>query len=180
MAVSLVVPIQHRPFRGALDPGLPTGIWIVQSSVLGDAGGGLLSFDVLFKDGSLPVPESSLMYNLEQINLFTTGGGNSDISLNPANWDEISPGATGSVVTVFHVLLQDVGSIAQGAGLATNGMPLPWFFGQVRKNTTNTILRISMTNSVLSLACKAEGYVWGPGAINAPGGPRRPEDSLYG
>jgi len=182
VSVQLLVPIQHRPFRGYDDPGLPNGIWIVQSSVLGDASGGNMILDVVFKDGSLPVPESSLMYNLEQVNVVTSTGGTSSCSVNPSNWDELSPGFTGGVSTVWGYLLSalDALNVTASRGLWSN--VTPWFLGQVRKNTTNTIVRFQLLNggATTDLSVKAEGYFWGPGAINAPGGPRRPTDSIYG
>ena len=181
MSVANLTPIQHRPFRGSRDPGLPKGIWLVQGSVLGDAGGGTLSFDILFKDGSLPNPESSLFYNIEQKLVVSSLDGGINVFMNPANWDEISPGATGSTFQGYALVLADLG-LTNGSGENGSNVqgPLPWFLGQVRKNATNTIIRFSMANTAVSLAVKAEGYYWGPEAINAPGGPRRPGDSLYG
>ncbi len=181
MSVSLVVPIQRRPFRGYTDPGLPEGIWIVQSSVLGDAGGGSLNFDILFKDGSLPVPESSLMYSLEQLMIFLSRNTPIIPSINPANWDEITPGATGATSHVWRADLSTM-SLTNGAAGEIREVtpPRAWFLGQVRKNVTNTIIRITVPNDASSISVKAEGYIWGPRSLNSAGGPRRPADSLYG
>jgi len=179
-----VVPIQHRPFRGSDDPGLPAGIWIVQSSVLGDAGGGVLTLDILFKDGSLPVPESSFLYSLEQLSLFTSANLQQRGSMNPSNWDEITPGATGTTATIFRLTLNEMDGVngaAWGGEMAGRPGYIGWFLGQVRKNTTNTIVRFQVDNVVAnSLGVKAEGYYWGPRSVNAEGGPRRPVGSLYG
>lgn len=184
MTVSLLVPIQRRPFRGYADPGLPNGIWIVQSSVLGDAGGGNLLLDIVFKDGSLVVPESSLLYNIEQLNLFVSDTNDQIASVNPANWDDITPGATGTTGTIVGWQLSSMsavnGSVQRLFDGGHMGTQVRWFLGQVRKNTTNTIVRFQVANAAKSLSIKAEGYIWGPEAVNAPGGPRRPADSLYG
>ncbi len=181
MSVALTLPIQHRPFRGYDDPGLPSGIWIVLGSVLGDATGGFLNLDLVFKDGSRAVPESSQLYNLEQLYVFSTLDSDHVIAMIPANWDEDTPGSTGAISTVISLLLSTPVLLSGSAGLGRdiNGMH-PLFLGQVRKNATNTIIRFSMSNTAVSLAVKAEGYFWGPEALNAPGGPRRPVDSLYG
>lgn len=180
MSVALLVPIQHRPFRGYDDPGLPNGIWLIQSGVLGDGSGGSLTLDIVFKDGSRAVPESSQLYDIEQMTVFSTLDGSHIIDINPSNWDDLTPGSTGTVATAFAAQLTtfDVGSgSALGGEVAMS--PTKWFLGQVRKNTTNTIVRFRMTNTAVSLAVKAEGFYWGPESLNAPGGPRRPVDSLY-
>jgi len=180
VSVALLVPITYRPFRGNNDPGLPQGIWTVQASVLGDAGGGNLNLDIVFKDGSLAVPESSLLYNLEQLSLFSSKDPGVDTTMNPANWDEVFGGSTGTTATVYRLSPGDLGALG-GSALTFDQVEFrPLFLGQVRKNATNTIIRFQMANTAVSLSIKADGYYWGPQAMNSPGGPRRPLDSLYG
>lgn len=183
MSVTLLVPIQHRPFRGYDDPGLPNGIWIIQSSVLGDASGNNLGMDIVFKDGSRSVPESSLLYNLEQLMVQNSDSTSINVGFNPANWDTITPGATGATADVTSFLLQSLSAVNGASFRGDNGVMRqnnPLFLGQPRKNTVNTIIRFQTTNGTFSLSIKAEGYYWGPEAVTAPGGPRRPVDSLYG
>jgi len=57
---------------------------------------------------------------------------------------------------------------------------MPLFIGAPVQNGVNAGLNFVMSNAVVSLAVKVEGYYWDPGAINAVGGPQRPPGSIYG
>jgi len=181
MSVFLAFAITLRPFASRGDPGMPLGLWAVFGSTLGDASAGLLTTAPRFQNAG--GPGNSLLYSLEQVAINTTvSGGGINVSMAVANMDFLPlSGSTGARSEVHVFSLQDNGA-ALGSSLRPDlAIIKPIFLGAPRQNGLSSGINFAMTNTAaISLAVKAQGYYWSPGAINAIGGPQRPPGSIYG
>lgn len=180
MSIQLTVPPRTRSYRSYADPSLPDGYWGVHASVLGDASGGLQSVNIRFSTATEPNP--STLWNLEQLLCAATANplevrvdfGNMDIELQAEE-------STGAFQKVYHIDLADLGVAATGRAMGLSVMAaLPIFLGAARKEVNADLAFDTDNNDGSSFSIMAQGYFWGPGAINAPGGPQRPVTGLYG
>lgn len=177
MAVATTTRIQNRPFRAFEDPGLPQGLWVAATTLSGDASGGLANIQVLFQLSAEPL--SGLYYNLEQWSFSDDGidSGGPDIEVNVVNLDFVTPAtpiAQWSWGSVRHIG-------AGKPGNSSNSMPRPLFLGTPNApgNTAQVIFGTDNVNGSF-YRCVAQGYIWGPRSVLAPGGLRRPVDGIYG
>jgi len=122
---------------------------------------------------------NSQMYSLEQLAIHATDAAALPVRIDMGNFDATpSQGSTGAIFTTYTVTL--VVSAGSGASLPLNAINLPLFLGAPRKDINVDLSFDKVNDGVGSLAVSAQGYFWGPGAINAEGGPQRPPSSLYG
>jgi len=180
MAIILTVAPLLRPFRASADPAMPAGLWVAKSSVLGDASGSLMSLDIRFSTAALPA--TSLMYSLEQYAVNVSRDTALDCRLDIGLFDGFPTQASTGAVTVFYAffLTTDPSNSGRAALNLRDHSFLPLFLGAPQKDTT-VELGTDIDNVVAtSLSVMAQGYFWSPGAINAPGGPQRPPNSIYG
>lgn len=177
MSVILNALIAIRPFRGYADPGLPNGTWHWRLSALGDASGGLLTVQARLQIAGSPSP--SQLFSLDQLMVnSTTSSVAIDARLQVQNMDRVpNMGSTGFLSDTYSLeLAPDLFGVALRVPLAQ----LPLFMSQPIDNNLGSGFAVDVANALnLSLAVRGQGYFWGPEAINAPGGPRRPVDGLY-
>jgi len=175
MSIQLTVPPTIRPFRGFEDPALPNGYWAVHASVLGDGSGGLMSVNIRFSSATEPNP--STLWNLEQLTVSHTGT-NTLFRMDLGNMDPFPIGpSTGALRKEYEEILS---ATISGRSTNTTAKILPIFLGAAGK-AVNGDLAFDVTNvNATSLSVFAQGYFWGPEAINAPGGPQRPVTGLFG
>lgn len=184
MTIFQTSPISLRPFRAYADPGLPAGYWVVHVGILGDASGGAAQQFLEFSRVGTSRP--SQMYSLEALVI--------DQSINPQSepfdsyalmeilrFDQLpAQGGTGAQFWWYGLHLKDIGGQRIGAAIQQEAGYLPIFLGAPDKQLLGSFILIEHNNfNGAIFSVKAEGYFWNPGAINAPGGPRRPIDGLY-
>lgn len=169
--------IAIRSFRGYADVGLPAGMWHFRLSGLGDATGGILAVLARFQVTGSPSP--SQLWSLEQLMVnSTTSSTVIDARFLVENMDLVPEmGSTGALSDTYALLLEPD---TFGVALRRNLAQLPLFMGQPIDNSLNSGFQVNVPNvDGLSLAMRAQGYFWTPGAINSLGGVRRPVDGLY-
>lgn len=177
MAVISQVRVLQRIWRGYDDPGLPVGMWVSSTSVLGDASGGNISIEVIFRGANQAV--TGRFYNIEQIAVVKTGMAASG-GIQYLNFEE--PGPTGLVNFEDRLRLDPaVGQFGQ-ALTPSNSVRLPVFLGSTQAVPgIATVVAISFLNAIgETLAARLQGYIWEARSVMAEGGLRRPLDSLYG
>lgn len=177
MTVQGFAPPALRPYRGYADPALPLGYWFYENSTLGDGTGGLNIIRVDFQEAGEPSP--SIIWNLEQFNLHTTNFSVFDARLTILGMDRIPQlGAGINITPIYHLSL---GPISSGSALNTNFPPMPLFLGQPIDNGLTGAIQFDLDNVTgQAFLVHAQGFYWGPAAMNAPGGPQRPATSAYG
>lgn len=181
MSIAISVPATIRPFNGYADPGLPIGAWLGRIAVLGDASGGIMSVNIRMQLAGNNA--AYLFWSLEQIMINSTVAVSRTVRLQVINMDPfpIQP-STGALSDNYHVDIGNsgAGSTAENMALQDANAGLPLFMGRPDPNGNNAGLTIDDANSDgLSLAVRAQGYVWSARSVVAPGGLRRPVDGLY-
>ncbi len=174
MTLVIAVELRNRPWRGYDDPGLPEGAWFAAGQNVGDASGGTLEFQLRFKDAGSP--RTNRFFNLEQIFCHLSAL-TQDFELQMLNMDDWPAAITQD----FRWILEGVaGPSTATTTLVQTGKPI--FLG--RASTPNAIgaMNVITANPTASniAAFYAQGYWWGPRSVMAPGGLRRPIDSIYG
>lgn len=180
MSISILTTPRIRPYRGFEDPGLPDGFWVVHASVLGDGSGGLQ--EIVIRFSSALEPAVSTLWNLEQAVVSHNGLAGTVTRVDFGNMDfQAAENSTGGLVKVFALPLLDFGASFPGSAIDfENRLNLPLFLGSARKQVSGDLSFDAPNTTGTSFSVNVQGYFWGPGAINAPGGPQRPVNSLYG
>jgi len=177
MSVIIDTNYFRRPFRGFDDPSLPEGYWVASSSVTGDGSGGIREVRVKLQEVDQPL--SGNMFSLEQLVLtedeedgagpFIVRTTNMDTMGGLAGqYSSVGALAAGAAAVVGRAIVNTsaIGTRATwigapfAAGLATLGFAVD--------NITGNLYGVF-----------AQGYIWGPRSILAPGGPQRPAQGLY-
>jgi len=175
MAVTTNIDVHQRPWQGYDDPGLPVGMWIAQGTLLGTATGGAQDIGFVFKGEGDPL--GARFFNIEQVEIHTTRVGTIEGSLILDNFDLVS--ATGLVNRRIHFTLISDG--ITDSSMRSDILPLPIFMGRPLLPDLTTELRAEIINTDgETLFFTGQGYIWEPRSLLAPGGLRRPLDSLYG
>jgi len=175
MSVSQVVPVHFRPWRGYATSGLPTGMWIAQGTILGDAGGGQRSVIMRFKEEGDPL--GGRFYNIEQIECHWTDAGVTGGSLTLTNFDILS---SSGLVNREIILVARTDGVTT-AGLVTGETRLPIFVGRPTLVGVSSQLEFATVNvDSDTFFATAQGYIWEPRSLLVDGGLRRPVDGLYG
>jgi len=180
VSIQLTVGPLIRPYAGYAAPGLPDGFWAVHASVLGDATGGLQSINIRFS--ASVQPSVSALWNLEQLIASHSNPSNSTIRIDFGNMDIFPVGSsTGALTKQAGAILNALPVFTATEALRINQLiDKPIFLGAAGK-AVNGDIAFDMDNvDATSFSIFAQGYFWGPGALNAEGGPQRPPNSLYG
>ena len=177
MSVTAAFRVDIRPYSAYDDPGLPVAAWIAQAGIAGDASGGTVLIDFDFQLEAQPVSE---LYNLEQLAIDTDDSSAVDIMMQTQGMDQLAQTRPASPqkwsMTTDGVLGADSAVRLQDAKVG-----LPIWLGSPNNIDSNGTLRFIFLNSDGRLyAITAQGYMWGPRSILAPGGPRRPVGGLFG
>lgn len=186
MSVISTLEYWERPFTQAPpSTGLPSGIWVLQGSVVGDATGGVRQLNYTWSQPAGPTKRDNRYINLEQIHVQESSD-DSSAALLINNFDP--GGALGALDLQFRLFLANmVSSGFVGTGPELFGSNVynfrPYFIG--RPNSTpgqDSSFIIDMANADgEAVDAKLQGYFWLPEAINAAmGGPVRPPWSIFG
>jgi len=177
VTVSTSDSIRIRPWRGYDDPGLPVGMYVAQGATLGDASGGdrIIFFD--FKGEGNPV--SGRLFNIEQINVIATGATAQVGHMVANNWESVSAVGLINRQWRFNLVNNNNGFAAMDE---REYLPMPLFLGAVAPIPSLAAdIEIGTDNEDGdTLLATIQGYIWEARSIQAPGGLRRPTDSLYG
>jgi len=177
MAVSVSNGISIRLWRGYDDPGLPVGMYFGQNAVTGDMTGGSQTVLFVFKGANEPV--SGRFFNVEQINVMHTDTVVKNGFVQATNFETLGP--VGLVNRQWRLRLQpNTNGVA--AMSDESWFPLPLFLGSVAPvPALSAQVEVGVDNvTVSSFIATIQGYIWEPRSVQAPGGLRRPLDSLYG
>jgi len=172
------VAIRNRSWRGYDDPGLPVGMYISQQSVTGDLSGGNMRINHTFALSQRPT--SPRYYNIEQLEVHVTSElGATSGFLIIRNFELVSP--SGLIDRQLRFVLTSNNRTVSALDFS-EAPRLPIFLG-----ITSVVPVISSEVEVgidnidgETLFSTIQGYIWGPRSMMAPGGLRRPVDSLYG
>lgn len=185
MAVEETIRIGYRQYRGYDDPGLPDGHWFARGALQGDGTGASSILHVEFKPASTDPTTVSRLYSLEYI-LLNIVGVAAVVAMTMDNWDlpNFLP-LTGQLVS-SNVMATITPTTAQSGGragmdVASQARPASMFLGSPAKNTGRTDIAFQTDNiNGTQVGVTMQGFYWEARAILAPGGPRKPADSLYG
>lgn len=173
MSIITQLPVQRRFFAGYDNPSLPIGTWRGLQTVTGDGSGGFAEVDLILNLAA--APRDANFYSLEHF-FWTTNdiAGNRGILLSLLN---LETALANRRFSLFATIVVD--TTIQALDPRSYGI-LPIFMGsQVSSGVTVAVAAaVDNINSAVTFF-GAEGYIWGPRSINAPGGPSRPLQGLY-
>jgi len=166
-------------------PGLPIGVWTASSDDEGDASGGQITFQHIFRNTSNNLGDTNL-YNIEHV-MVAGQSASQDGCLMRING--MDPG-TGQVsfpapidrIYTLPLIPSDasIGGFTEAAGSDLVNRPI-WVGTYSGPDTDLGDVLFSLQNidsTRVVIACY--GYYWSPGAVNAAGGIRRPIDGIFG
>jgi len=185
VTVFLEVPVTIRPYRGQTEPGdgMPLGYWVAHALVIGDASGGAMQIFVRTQETF--TQRVSLLYSLEElmvhVSLEPGSGLAQDFLLQILEMDrQPLQGSPGIPIQVYTFRMDDEGTQRIGQSMRNPNALLPIFMGQPNKGIVPSGPLVEKVNLDLDrMSVKMGGYYWGPGSINADGGPKRPLTGLY-
>jgi len=166
-------------------PGLPSGVWTASHGSEGDASGGTLTFQHIFRNNSNNLGDTNL-YNIEHVMVASANAANTGCRLLINGMD---PG-TGQIATplpldrayAFDLVDTDVvGGLVRAIAPEKGTKPI-WVGTYSGPDTDLGDMIISLVNPTGSFLVHVVvyGYYWAPSAVNAPGGIRRPEGGIWG
>jgi len=180
MAIIAVFTVQPRPWAASLDLSLPSGAWVVDGVVLGDASGGPKTLQFDFQKSTDPL--SARLFSLEQFMLTSTS-----LPAAVTNWElqtfnleafersAISPQVWGIEME------RDRPNSAGAAAVLDSQSAMPIFLGApIVASSASGFSFVTDNQDGIVMRAFAQGFFWGPGALIAPGGPQRPLRSVYG
>ncbi len=170
MSVIGETDIEYRKFSGFDEPQWPSGYWVGQGAVTGDATGGDMTMQITFN----PVTAlfNSQYYSLEQMFVNQVSQNSDIMGMLMANFDRGS--------ALYHLSLVGTqsaqGNLELGDALNMRGL----FLGQQRSPNSAQSISLTLDNvDGIVLTAKLEGYVWSARSTSVPGGPQRPPTGLY-
>jgi len=175
MTVVIDAAVVPRMWRGYDDPGLPVGNWIAHGVLIGDATGGIMHVQVVFKEEDQP--STGRFYSIEQYNVFiSTQLVAGDGFIRILSFEVLGPFIIGDRHS--HFTIDPTGPVfSAGHDFPTT----PHFLGQESRLANRfshvSIGTLNINVSVLSVT--VQGYIWEARSVQAPGGLRRPVDSIY-
>ena len=178
MSVGFSERVDIRPYSGYSDPSLPIGAWVAQAGRAGDATGGTINLDFLFKLDENP--QTSELFSLEQMSIDITSvlGVHQEGSIETFGMDTLAPNRDLSNQK-WHFSLKAFNTST--AMELDKSQILPLWLGAPNRIEGDSGLRLFFVNTNLILyQVILQGYMWGPRAVMAPGGPRRPVGGLFG
>jgi len=180
MTIGVSARARHMPFRGPDDVSMPSGMWVADVEVTGDASGGEMVLNVILTE-SAQADES--FYSLEQFAYQTdqdSGLLSTFSAFNMRNYaDPASPRSmTYNTGPGINGEAGRHGPLPRDTGGLT-----PLFLGQGPGVNVAAQLFIGLTTTnTLAVAFRTHlwGYRWGGQAMDTPTGPRRPLGSVFG
>lgn len=176
MSVTAEVRLRNRPWRGYDDPGLPVGMWFAWVGVTGDVSGGDRILRVLFEEESTPV--TGRHYNIEQLEAHDEEDASSSVAMFLLGCSQFIDGALQNRQYSVSLTINE----NEDAAIQVNRMITgPIFLGQRDDVDAGMTAQFHAANiDGKAFFVRMEGYVWEARSVQAPGGLRRPVDSLYG
>ena len=175
MSVQTFESIRIRPWRGYEDPGLPIGMWVAQAVLPGDATGGFQQIQLQFQEADQPL--SGLFYNLEQLEIQVNANTSVPCEFTIIRFDTM--GNTALANREYMLELVGTGGSGGSASMRPRDSLKGIFLGRPNALTIASHLSIIIDNvDGRTLTGTAQGYFWGPEALQAAGGLRRPVDAL--
>lgn len=174
MSVTADALVVWRPWAyNRFDPGLPSGIWFSQAAVAGDASGGFA--EIVIELQAISSSVSGRLYSIEK----------SQPSINGASADQFFRGVSfgmdplaslGPIQKVWIQEINDVGVAGNpNAASIARDIDVDIFLGAQILATSQARLNGQFNNANGdTFAWFATGYIWDPGAVNAPLGLRKP------
>jgi len=177
MSVATNFRVDYRPGSSFADPGLPSGIWWGDGTRVGDASGGFQRVGLLFQLANDPL--SSRLFTVESVMIRINADTDLPAALATVNMGNLVQGRPMTVRLWVHNLVGD-GDANSGI---ESGLPRrPLWLGAAVEVGQQGELRATVANqgALVSLDFWASGFMWEPGALNSPGGVRRPLENIFG
>jgi len=169
-------PVEYRPYSGYDDPSLPTGRWIGKARGTGNATGGSVFLSLLFTRAE--EPRMANLYNVEQIAFDIEVVGDFDGQLRTLNMDTLSPVRAAPEQRWACPLTSDGANNSAVSLTVLAGLPL--WLGTPNLNNADSGIRFESPNQDMEdFNVLAQGFVWGPRSVLAPGGPQRPIGAMF-
>ncbi len=165
------------------DLGLPAGYWSCSGQDEGDGSGGDMTFQHIFSNPINGLGDGNL-YSIEQLTISSTVSNTSSMLLQINGMDS----GTGRVATpddpVDREYLIDMDISSQATNVRAISRPNGYkiWVGRYQGLPTDLgdmILRVSNPTGSDTIAAVIQGYYWTPGAVNAPGGIRKPIGDVF-
>lgn len=170
--------VDIRRFSGYSNPALPIASYISQGGSVGDASGGSVFQNLLFRLGSEPDVSRSLMYNLEQLSADISANTAEDVLFRTLNMGQLAPNRPESPQKWILSLRND--GVDEGAANIAHIAGLPLWLGSPNAGGSDAGIRWEWDNIDLRLyAVTIQGYIWGPRSVLADGGPQRPPNGMF-
>lgn len=169
MTIAADTPIRRRPWPGYADPRLPTGMWVGEAIVTGDASGGLRFARLIFQEAL--APQVSELWSLEQLSSNDTSNVSRSGTLQAINLDRV-------VFAQLWGLRWEAGPSVAAVRLEQLRMPL--MLGGPARGGLTASLDVFLDNvdgGILEM--QAQGYIWGARSRSTPGGPQRPQQGFF-
>jgi len=168
--------VVYRPFTSQGDPTLPDQMWVAGGSVEGDGSGGDRIVVLEFKGAGVALATAA--FSLEYVTVTSLAPTARTLEIVSSNMDFIL-GLPANNQYLGFADLEDLS--ANQAIMAQDKLKLPAYLGIPRSTALAATLTFTTANeNLISLVVHASGYRWGGAAFLAPGGPRRPANSIYG
>ncbi len=178
MSVFGTFRIDIRPYSGYQAPRLPVASWIAQSGQVGDASGGIVRANFLFElEGGVRITE---LFNIEQMAVDMTSTTARQFHLATVNMDTLAP--TRQASPQIWSLITEAGINNFDAMDPRRLAGLPLWLGAPASDAPAGDKGVSVTFANVDLllyAVTLQGYMWGPRAVLAEGGPRRPVGGFF-
>lgn len=173
MSVITVGDISFAPYAMYNDPGLPERIWRASLSSLGDASGGVNTCQLNLKSAGV---SPGNIFSLERLSFHATAVGVTAVKTSLGGMETWPPGFDIPEWTDL-VRANDAGTTAD---LPLLNALTRLFIGRAADDgTAGTIAFQTSNDDGETNDVTVTGYLWTPGAINAPGGPRRPLEGVF-
>lgn len=171
MTIINVTDIEYRKFSGWDEPQFPSGYWLGEGTVTGDATGGDMVAQIDFAKAT--GLRNSQYYSLERIMANQAGVGSGDaMDLQVANFGGFAPRYT--------LRLDADQALQSNLRLELAQAMYGLFLGQ--QEAPNSVMNLSFildNVDTIVVTVKIEGYVWSARSTAVPGGPQRPPTGLY-
>jgi len=177
VAVTTDFDVFVRPYSGYEDPSFPIATYIASGTEVGNGTGGTMVLRYLFQRAV--AQDISELYNIEQFAIHVDENMDIGANIETLNMDHLG-GPILALIQRWNLLLDFAGV---GMGCATsiqsqNG--LPKWLGRPQTGVDAGV-QIEFVNTLLvNYTATLQGYIWGPRAVLAQGGPQRPPFGYFG
>jgi len=172
MSVITVADITYLPYAGSPDPGLPSRVWAVMVTSVGDASGGTNLAQVNLKSAGVPPGN---LFSLEQISVEDTDPTHTAVRISADGMQTFPPDNLSQKWVEFFTDTDEGGDTLLSV---ERSQPRVWL-GRGGADVAGTLGFRTLNDTNEELRVTAMGYVWTTGAVNIEGGPRRPASGVF-